>query len=181
MIDLLNTGSSRKLTLISAPAGFGKSTLLSAWVHLGDQVHPSSFRPHPSKVAWLSLDAGDNDLTRFLSYFIAALQRVGDEFGKSALVALQSPGDVNTEVILTTLLNEIAEFPENLMFVLDDYHVIESQPIDRAITFIIEHLPTPLHLVIASRIDPTLPLSRLRARGEMTEIRANDLRFTLEE
>ncbi len=181
LIDLLNTGSSRKLTLISAPAGFGKSTLLSAWIYLGDQVHPSSFHPHPSKVAWLSLDDGDNDLVRFLSYFITALQTLWDEIGKGALVALQSPGDVNTEVILTTLLNEIAELPENLMLVLDDYHVIESHPIDQAITFILEHLPPQLHLIIASRIDPTLPLSRLRARGEMTEIRANDLRFTLDE
>ncbi len=172
LINLLNTGSSRKLTLISAPAGFGKSTLLSCWI---ERVRADT------KVAWLSLDGADNDLARFLSYFIAALQTVWGEIGKGSLVALQSPGDVNTEVVLTTLLNEIAEFPENLILVLDDYHVIESQPIDQAVTFILEHLPTQLHLIIASRIDPTLQLSRLRARGEMTEIRADSLRFTLEE
>jgi len=175
LIDLLNTGSSRKLILISAPAGFGKSTLLSCWM---EKVRVDT------KFAWLSLDGADNadnDLVRFLSYFIAALQTVWDEIGKGSLIALQSPGDANIEVVLTTLLNEIAEFPENLILVLDDYHVIESQPIDQAVTFILEHLPTQLHLVIASRIDPTLQLSRLRARGQMIEIRANDLRFTLEE
>jgi len=172
LIDLLNTGSSRKLTLVSAPAGFGKSTLLSCWIEK-NQTN--------TKVAWLSLDEADNDLVRFLSYFIAALQTLWGEIGKDALVALQSLEEVNTEVILTTLLNEIAEFPENSVLVLDDYHLIESQPIDQALTFMLEHLPTQLHLVIASRIDPTLPLSRLRARGEMTEIRANNLRFTLEE
>ncbi len=147
-------------------------------------------------VAWLSLDEGDNDLSRFLAYFVAALQttatspatstrggtRGGIEgnVGQGLLAALQSPGPINVESVLTTLLNEIAGLPDNLILILDDYHVIESKPVDNALTFTLDHLPPQIHLVIASRSDPSLPLSRLRARGQMTEIRADDLRFTLE-
>jgi LuxR family maltose regulon positive regulatory protein len=159
-----------KLTLLSAPAGFGKTTLVCAWAK---QVG----RP----VAWLSLDEGDNDLPRFLTYFFAALQTIDSNIGKGLLAVLQSPGADNVEAVLTTLLNEIAEFPDDVVLILDDYHVIESQPIDKAITFLLEHLPSQMHLVIASRIDPSLPLSRLRAREQMTEIRADDLRFTPDE
>ncbi|MCP4287956.1 MAG: AAA family ATPase, partial [Gammaproteobacteria bacterium] len=159
-----------KLTLVSAPAGFGKTTLVTDWVQ---QIE------HP--VAWLSLDEGDNDLPRFLTYFVAALQTIESNVGKGVLTALQSPGTVNVELILTALLNEIAEFPDDVVLILDDYHVIESQPIDKALTFLLDHLPPQMHLVITSRIDPSLPLSRLRARRQMTEIRAHDLRFTVEE
>nr|MBC8504784.1 AAA family ATPase [Chloroflexota bacterium] len=172
LIEQLNSGLSCRLTLISAPAGFGKSTLLSAWVQ---QIEADV------RVAWLSLDEGDNDLTRFLTYFIAALQTIETDIGQGALAALQSSGLVNTEGLLTSLLNEIANFPGNAVLILDDYHVIESQPIDQAITFLLDHLPPQMHLIVASRIDPSWPLSRLRVRGQITEIRADDLRFAIEE
>jgi LuxR family maltose regulon positive regulatory protein len=170
LIERLNAGLHHKLTLISAPAGFGKTTLLSEWV-AGDG--------HP--VAWLSLDEGDNDPARFLAYLVAALQTIEGNVGQGLLAALQSPGPVNVEAVLTSLLNEIAGLPDNLLLVLDDYHVIESQPVDNALTFLLDHLPPQMHLVIASRSDPSLPLSLLRAGGQMTEIRADDLRFTLDE
>ena len=174
LIERLNQGltSGCKLTLISAPAGFGKSTLLSAWVRQAE-LH--------RHVAWLSLDEGDNDLARFLTYFIVALQTVESDVGQGLLAALQSPGAVNVEIVLTALLNEITEFPHDVLFILDDYHVLESQPIDKAITFLIDHLPPKMHLVIAGRIDPSLPLSRLRAGCQITEIRVDDLRFTSDE
>ncbi|MCP4424765.1 MAG: hypothetical protein GY803_09755, partial [Chloroflexi bacterium] len=159
-----------KLTLISAPAGFGKTTLVSAWIH-----------ENASSVAWLSLEENDNDLHRFLTYFVAAIQTIDSDVGESPLVALQTPGEVNIEGVLTALLNEINESTVDMVLILDDYHVIESPPIDQAVAFFLDHLPPQLHLVITSRIDPSLPLSRLRARGQATEIRAHDLRFTLDE
>lgn len=171
LIERLDGGLHHKLVLISAPAGFGKSTLLSSWVA---QIETSL-------VAWLSLDEGDNDLTRFLTYFIAALQTIERNIGQGALGFLQSPGPINVEIVLTTLLNELAELPVDLVVILDDYQVIESQPIDKAIIFLLDHLPAKMRLIIASRIDPSLPLSRLRASGQMIELRADDLRFTLDE
>ena len=176
LLQRLESGIGGKLTLISAPAGFGKSTLLSAWVNEQDDSGI-----HPSRVAWLSLDEGDNDLGCFLSYFVAALQTIECSIGKGTLVTLQSPGTVKPEVVLTNLLNEMAEFPPNTVLIIDDYHVIESQLIDDALTFLLDHLPSQVHLVISSRIDPSLPLPRLRARRQMTEFRADDLRFTLDE
>ncbi len=172
LIKKLNQGiqEGSKQTLISGPAGFGKTTLVTTWVRQTEQP-----------IAWLSLDESDNDLTRFLIYFVAALQTVKNNLGQGVLVALQSPGSVNIEAVLTTLLNEIAEFPEDVVLILDDYHVIESQSVDKAITFLLDHLPIQMHLVITSRIDPSLPLSRLRGRGQMTEIRTDDLRFTTDE
>jgi LuxR family maltose regulon positive regulatory protein len=170
LVERLNAGLDRKLTLVSAPAGFGKTTLLSEWVAVCELP-----------VAWLSLDKGDNDLTRFLAYLVAALQTIEGNVGQGLLAALQSPGPVNVESVLTTLLNEIADFPDNVVLILDDYHVIESQPIDKALTFTLDHLPPQMHLVIATRTDPTLRLSRLRARGQLTELRAVDLRFTTDE
>jgi LuxR family maltose regulon positive regulatory protein len=172
LIAKLNGGLDGKLTLVSAPAGFGKSTLLSAW------VQQAKIRPH---CAYLSLDEGDNDLTQFLIYFVAALQTIEGGIGKGLLAALQSPETVNVEVVLITLLNEVSELADGATLILDDYHTIESQPVDQAIGFLIEHLPPQMQLVVASRIDPSLPLSRLRASGQMSEIRAHDLRFTPEE
>jgi LuxR family maltose regulon positive regulatory protein len=168
----LNNGLYQKLTLISAPAGFGKSTLLSAWAQQS--------KPH-AHIAWLSLDDRDNDLTRFLTYFVAALQTVDDSIGQGVLAALRSPGVLNTETILTLLLNEVTEYPHDVVLILDDYHVIESQSVDQAITYILEHLPLRMHLMVGSRSDPPWPLTRLRARGQMIEIRASHLRFTTEE
>ncbi len=165
------------MTLISAPAGFGKTTLVSEWV-------AGCERP----VAWLSLDEGDSDLTRFLTYVVAALQtlaRSGVEgtaanIGAGALSMLQAsqPQSLPIELILTNLLNEIAALPDAFIFVLDDYHVIDAQPVDMALAFLIEHLPPQMHLVITTREDPQLPLARLRARGQLSELRAADLRFT---
>jgi LuxR family transcriptional regulator, maltose regulon positive regulatory protein len=169
LIERLNEGLSAgcKLTLISAPAGFGKTTLVSEWV-AGCQ------RP----AAWLSLDEGDNDPTRFLTYFIAALQTITANIGAGVLSVLQSPQPPPIELILTALLNEITTLPDNFVLVLDDYHVIDSQPVDQALTFIVEHQPPQMHLVITTREDPHLPLARLRARDQLTELRAADLRFT---
>ena len=129
-------------------------------------------------VAWLSLDEGDNDPTRFLTYLVAALQTIAANIGAGVLGVLQSPQPPPTESILTALLNEITTIPDNFILVLDDYHVIDSKPVDNALTFLLEHLPPQMHLVIATREDPQLPLARLRARGQLTELRAADLRFT---
>ena len=169
LIEQLNEGLSArcKLTLISAPAGFGKTTLVSEWL-------AGSHRP----VAWLSLDEGDNDPASFLAYLVAALQTIAANIGKGVLVILQSPQPPPIESILTALLNEITTLPDNFALVLDDYHAIDSKPVDNVLTFFLEHLPPQMHLVIASREDPHLPLARLRARGQLTELRAADLRFT---
>jgi LuxR family maltose regulon positive regulatory protein len=166
LIERLNEGlsSGRKLTLIYAPAGFGKTTLVSERV--------AGFQ---QPVAWLSLDEGDNDPTRFLTYLVAALQTIATNIGEGVFGVLQSPQPLSTESILTALLNEINAIPDNFVLVLDDYHVIDSKPVDTALTFLLEHLPSQMHLVIASREDSHLPLARLRARDQLTELRAADL------
>jgi LuxR family transcriptional regulator, maltose regulon positive regulatory protein len=170
LIARLNEGLYRKLTLISAPAGFGKTTLLSAWLALCG-------RP----VAWLSLDEADNDPTRFLTYLAAALRTIVPTIGEGPMGLLQSPQPPPTKSILTTLLNDIATVPDHFLLVLDDYHVVDAQPVDDALTFLLEHLPPQMHLVITTRADPQLPLARFRARGQLTELRAADLRFTAAE
>jgi LuxR family maltose regulon positive regulatory protein len=162
-----NQRSRRKLILISAPAGFGKTTLVSEWL-------AGCRRP----VAWVSLDEGDNDPTRFLTYLVAGLQTIAADIGKGVLGVLQAPQPPPIESILITLLNEITTIPDNFVLVLDDYHEIDSKPVDEALTFLLDHLPPQMHLVIATREDPHLPLARLRARGQLTELRAADLRFT---
>jgi LuxR family maltose regulon positive regulatory protein len=169
LIEWLNEGlsASCKLTLISAPAGFGKTTLISEWI-------ANCGRP----VGWFSLDEGDNDPIRFLTYIVAALQTIVANMGKGVLPILQSPQPPPIETILIALLNEITTVPDHFVLVLDDYHVIDSKPVDKALTFLLEHLPPHMHLVIATREDPHLPLTRLRARGQLTELRAADLRFT---
>jgi LuxR family maltose regulon positive regulatory protein len=169
LTDRLNDGLAMggKLALISASAGFGKTTLVSEWI-------AGCGRP----VAWLSLDEGDNDPTRFLTYLVAALQTISANIGAGVLAVLQSPQPPSTESILTTLINEIATIADSFILVLDDHHVIDSQPVDQALVFLLEHLPPHMHLVIATREDPNLPLARLRARGQLTELRAADLRFT---
>ncbi len=170
LVERLNAGLHRKLTLISAPAGFGKTTLVREWV-------ASRGRP----VAWLSLDEGDTDPNRWLTYLIAALQTVSKQVGQEMLGALQSPQPPAIETLLTTLLNDIAAIPEPFVLVFDDYHVIDARRVDDAITFLLEHLPPQMHLIITTREDPRLPLARLRARGQLTELRAADLRFTYSE
>ena len=167
LIERLNEGLDRKLTLISASAGFGKTTLVSQWV-------AGCERP----VAWLSLDEGDDDSTRFLTHLVAALQTIAENIGEGVVSSLKSPQPPSTESILTALLNEISAIPYKFVLVLDDYHVIDSKRIDDALIFLLEHLPPQMHLVIATRENPQLPLGRLRARGHLTELRATDLRFT---
>jgi len=178
LIEQLNAGLHRKLSLISAPAGFGKTTLVSEWVRaVGGATSPVA-------IAWLSLDDGDNDITRFLTYFIAALNQAegrGTTIGEGSLRMLQSPQLPSTEAILIPLINEIANIPEGILLVLDDYHLINAQQIHVALSFLLDNIPPQLHLVIATREDPYLPVSRLRARGQLTELRARDLRFTSSE
>jgi LuxR family transcriptional regulator, maltose regulon positive regulatory protein len=171
--EFLNEGIGRKLTLISAPAGFGKTTLLSEWrmLHLGGEY----------PLTWVSLEEADNDPTRFLSYLIAALQVIEANVGEAVLASLRSPQPPPTESVLTALINDIASIPEDFALVLDDYHLIAHEAVHGAVTFLLDHLPPQAHLVISSRADPPLPLARLRARGQMTEIHADDLRFTPEE
>ncbi len=167
LLGRLNDGLHRKLTLVCAPAGFGKTTLVSEW--LAGCEKPT---------AWLSLDEGDSDPARFLMYLVAALQTVVPTLGAGVLAALGSPQPPPIEAMLTVLLNDIATVPDRFILVLDDYHVIDAKPVDRALTFLLEHLPSRLHLVLSTREDPSLPLPRLRARGQLTEVRAADLRFT---
>lgn len=162
-----NLGFGRKVTLVSAPAGFGKTTLVSEWI-VGCE------RP----AAWLSLDEGDSNLPRFLTYFIAALQTVFPSVGEGVMAVLQSTPSPPIESNLTTLLNEIAGVPDNFLLVLDDYHMVEAKAVDEVLTFLLDHLPPQMHLVITTREDPNLPLARLRVRGQLTELRATDLRFT---
>ncbi len=163
----------RPLTLISAQAGFGKTTLMSEW-------RASEFgRNFP--LAWLSLDDEDNDPTRFLTYLVAALQTLKPGFGETALALLQSPQPLPSQTILTSLINDLGEFEEPFALVFDDYHVIATQPIHETLGFLLDHLPPLMRLIILTRADPPLPLARLRARNQLTEIRAADLRFTRDE
>jgi LuxR family maltose regulon positive regulatory protein len=167
LLEQLNEGLHSNLILISAPAGFGKTTLVSQWLALIE-------RP----AAWLSLDKGENDPARFLTYLVAALQAIAPNIGEGVSGVLQSPQPPPPEAILTTLLNDLTSIKDQFVLVLDDYHVLDAKAVDQALTFLLEHLPPHMHLVIATREDPPLPLARLRAGGRMTEMRAADLRFT---
>jgi len=195
LIERLSRKQQRKLTLVSAPAGFGKTTVISEWIAAGNQP-----------AAWLSLDEGDSDPNRFLIYLVAALQMLAEDIGveiigDGLLAALQSPQPPSTDSLLITLINEIAAMSDDwllddrlsdeplssnglsgagpgFVLILDDYHLIDSQPIDDALTFLIDHLPPQMRLVIVTREDPNLPLARYRARGQLIELRAADLRFT---
>ena len=173
LTERLSRGAESKLTLISAPAGFGKTTLLAEWL----AAAPAGER----STAWLSLDPGDNQPTAFWTYLIAALETVAPGVGASALSLLQSPQPPPIETVLATLLNELGAVPSDVVLVLNDYHLIDAQDLNDGMAFLLEHLPPRVHLVIATRADPALPLARLRARGELVEIRAADLRFTPDE
>ncbi len=159
----------RKLTLVSAPAGFGKTTLLAEWA----AAVPA--RP----VAWVSLDQSDNDPAVFWSYLISALQKIQPSLGERSQSLLQSPQSPPIESVLMMMLNELVE--AEIILILDDYHAIETQAIHRGIGFLLSHLPPQMHLIIASRADPPLSLARLRSHGELTELRVSDLRFTTDE
>ena len=174
LLERLDEGQRGKLTLLSAPPGFGKSTLLGDWARRGDYW-----------VAWLSLDERDNDLTRFLTYLIAALQTVYEDVGTIAREILEAQGQTAYESILTALINEVVEAPGGrgraLVLILDDYQLITARPVHEAVTFLLDFLPPRMHLIIASRTDPELSLGRLRISGQLAELRATDLRFTLAE
>ena len=170
LIKRLNDCTQCKLTLVSASAGFGKTTLISEWVAGCKQP-----------VAWLSLDEEHNNPARFLTYFISALQTIAADIGDGLLSMLQSPQPPSIDYILANLLNEITAIPDSFILVLDDYHIVDDEAIDNILTFILENMPPLMHLVLATREDPLLPLARLRGRGQLTELRAADLRFTLPE
>jgi LuxR family maltose regulon positive regulatory protein len=178
LVEILTTGLDRRLTLVSAPVGFGKTTLLSEWI--ASTTLPTS---------WINLDEADNDPAAFWTYFIAALQTVNPRIGQVALSLLQSTQPPQIEAILTNLINEISSdrsrCPTRAMpryvVVLDDYHVIDSQPVHKGLGYLVEHLPRQMHIVVSSRTDPPLHLARLRARGQLNELRTDDLRFTVPE
>ncbi len=174
LIEQLDEGTNRRLTLISAPAGFGKTTLLAEWIRQSDRC-----------VCWVSLDESDNNLSRFWAYFIGALQTFRPDLGENTRIVMNAqmrqPHRLRQEALLTPLVNEIAALKENIGLVLDDYHIITNAEIHEGIAFLLEHLPPQMHLIMTSRADPPLPLPRFRARNQLNELRADDLRFTSEE
>jgi LuxR family maltose regulon positive regulatory protein len=174
--ERLDRGAASKLVLVSAPAGFGKTTLLSEWL----AAEPGAAAGE-RLAAWLSLDRADNDPASFWTYVIATLRTAAPGIGDAALTLLQAPQPPPAETVLTVLLNDLGSIAGSIVLVLDDYHVIDAREVQDAMAFLLDHLPPQLHVVIAGRADPALPLARLRARGELTEIRAAELRFTADE
>lgn len=170
LLQLLEAGLSRKLTLVCAAAGFGKSTLLAQW---------TQDCPYPS--AWLSLDDEDRDPGRFLEYLLGALQVISPTVGAGLTPMLRSTPPATAESVLTLLLNQLSNMPGRIVLVLDDYHLAASKPVNEALAFLLDHMPAQLHLVVASREVPDVPLGRLRVQGQLTEIRHEQLRFTLNE
>ena len=168
----LDEGLARRLVLVCAPAGFGKTVLLAHWARSGS-------RP----VAWLSVDAADNDPARFWRHVVAALERVRPGISERAGPLLGPPAPPSFEGLVTALINELSAGPGEgeVLLVLDDYHLIEAEQVHAPLEFLVEHLPPGLHLVLASRADPPLPLPRLRAAGQLAELRAGDLQFSAEE
>lgn len=186
LIERLNKGLTRKLTLISAPAGFGKTTLTVDWLHTRSTASTNGQSP---RSAWLALDEADNDPTRFFTYLVTSLQQMFPNVGHNALTLLDAAQLPPIETLLTTLINDLAGvladknlLPQvNYVLVLDDYHVIETKAVHEIVTFMLNHMPPQTHLVLTSRADPPLSLARLRARRQLNELRINDLRFTIDE
>ncbi|MEM6430240.1 MAG: AAA family ATPase, partial [Deinococcota bacterium] len=174
LIQQLNAGllasSPCQLTLVCAPAGFGKTSLVGHWLAAVQEPF-----------TWLSLDSGDNDPQRFLSYVVSALQGLQPDICEGLLAMLQAPQVPSAEVLLTALVNDLADLVTPSVLVLDDYHVIDNAAVDDMLRFVVAHLPPSLHLVITTREDPQLPLARLRVRGQLNELRAQDLRFSATE
>ena len=170
LLESLDAGLRGKVTLVSAPAGFGKTTIVSEWIR--NCGHPT---------AWLSLDRNDNDLSRFLIYLIAALQRIKPGIGADVQAVLEESLPPHVEILLTRLIREMERLPGKSIIVIDDYHLIDSKPVHDVINFMIEYLPSTIHLVITGRADPPLPISRLRVQGELNEVRTSQLRFTKKE
>jgi len=172
LLERLRRGADSRLTLVSAPAGFGKTTLLAEWL---DQTSAAN-----RCVAWLSLDPSDNEPASFWTYVVTALRAAVPGVGPGALELIAS-SPLPTDLVLTTLLNELAAAPGEVWLVLDDYHLIDNHDVRDGMTLLLEHLPPPVHVVLSTRADPDLPLARWRARGELVEIRAADLRFRSDE
>jgi len=170
LLDLLDGGLDHKLTLLSAPAGYGKSTLLADWIHSRD-LH----------AAWLSIDSGEDDYPRFLAYLLAALNKITDLIDDSALRVYSAAQPGLQQASLTVLINQITRIPGEFVVVLDDYHIIQEKTIHQAIDYLLQHLPLQLHLIISTRADPPLQLARLRGQGQLVELRVEDLRFTDQE
>ena len=170
LMDRLNDGLDRKLTLVSAPAGFGKTTLLGEWASSCE-----------TPVCWLSLDEGDNDPVRFAHYVIAALQRVDSELGRGLSGFLRTPQLPRPDQLITALINDAARVAGPFSLVLDDYHLVHVEWIHEAVEFLVEHMPPQMHLILATRHDPPLSLPRLRVRDQLVELREDDLRFTADE
>src|SRR5215218_9757026 len=170
LVDRLAPAHEGELTLVCAPAGFGKTALLADWA-----------RRDPRPVAWLSLDDPDNDPARFWRHVAAALDRVRPGIAQRVAALLQGLQPTSFEAVVAALVNQLAGVAEEVVLVLDDYHLIQSPPVHASLGFLIDHLPPQLQLVVASRADLPLPLARLRARGQLVELREGDLRFTLEE
>ncbi len=166
-----------RLTVVCAPAGFGKTTLLSEWI--ADASREGGMTAPPA--AWLSLDKEDNDPERFWTYFVTAIRTVQPQLGRSALALLETGKAPSIRAVLTTLVNDISEAGRGFVVVLDDYHEISSRSVHESLAFFVDHLPPQAHVVLATRADPPLPLARLRVRGQLCELRAADLRFTIEE
>ncbi|MGD2146164.1 MAG: LuxR C-terminal-related transcriptional regulator [Anaerolineae bacterium] len=168
--ERLDEGLTRRLTMVSAPAGFGKSTLVAGWLSASEQP-----------AAWLSLDQGDNDPVRFWTYLIAAVQTIHSDMGLEARQIVSAPQLRNTEPVAVSLINDMSQVGHDLIVVLDDYHVIESAQVHADLGYLLEHQPPNLHLILITRVDPPLSLARLRAHGRLVEIRAGDLQFSSEE
>jgi LuxR family maltose regulon positive regulatory protein len=174
LLARLDQGLDRRLTLVSAPAGFGKTTLAGAWV----SAHQ---RRHDLPIAWVSLDAGDNDPARFWRYVVAACQTFGAQVGTSAETLLREEPIPSIDLLLTLLINDLTTLAERCVLVLESYHIISEPQIQQSLTFLLDHQPPAFHLLIITRSDPPLPLGRLRANGDLSELRAADLRFTTDE
>lgn len=171
-----------RLVLVSAPAGFGKTTLLTQWLTPGRAEYPPQHRTPPARrVGWLSLDSADADLRTFLTHLVAALQAVGPQVGAEALALMDTERALAVEDILASLVNDLDALQGATVVALDDYHVIEAAEVHDAVVFLLDHLPPQVTVAMTTRADPPLPLSRLRARGQLLEVRAADLRFTAEE
>jgi len=171
LMERMESALSSPFTLVSAPAGFGKTTVLTQWV----ASKPS--RP----VSWVQLDEGDNDPVRFWDYFIGALRKLRPSTGQMASAMLHAPQAYSIESVLAALINDIGEINDDFAIVLDDYHAIKAEPINNSVTFLLDHCPPKMHLMVATRVDPAIPLAHFRGKGAMVEVGADDLRFTAEE
>src|SRR4029077_1911693 len=167
LVQALSAGDGRKLTLLDTPAGWGKTTLMAQWI---------AWERERNDVAWLSLDLADNDPARFWTYVVAALQKACPGLDTRAVELIGVHADPR-QVVLPPLLNELASLDEGIVLVLDDYHVVTNRAIHEKMAFFIERMPPNLRFVIATRSDPPLPLARLRAAGQLLEIRGDELRF----